>query len=626
MGSTNPEATAAERLRIQDEALRFAQVGLYRYRFNGTVLDMNEAAFDILELRDRFSSPAEVRGKSIEDLIVYVGPRRRIRDLVQRGGEARNVLYPFRTLSGADKWALHDSFAVIDPDTGERVVQAIIKDVTEIHRAEQALKESEQRLARIFETIAEGIIMLDRDGHITFANAAAEKILGIPRSDITKRTYYDPTWQISAVDGGPFPESRLPFARTLDTGEPVYDVEFAIQHPTGRRVILSVNAAPLLSAEGALVGVVASLADVTTRRQAEEERRESEERFRSAFDYAAVGMALVAPDGRFLKANRSLCEIVGYPGQELLATDFQAITHPDDLQADVNQMRQMLAGEISTYQMEKRYIHKLGHVVWVLLSVSLVHDAFGRPLYFVSQVQDITERKRLERLRDEFLSTAAHELKTPVATIKGYVQLMRRWEPEQRGPKVVAALDVVNRQCDRINRLIQELLEVSRLQLGLLELHHEKFDLRKLVAEVLTEMQAAAPRHHLLLQRGRSVLVKADRDRIAQVLFNLLDNAVKFSPQGGDVETTVSVRNGEAVVSVEDHGVGIPRERQEHIFERFYRAHAGSLYDYGGMGVGLFISRELVTRHGGKMWFHSEQGKGSTFYFSLPLVERDGDD
>jgi two-component system sensor histidine kinase UhpB len=125
--------------------------------------------------------------------------------------------------------------------------------------------------------------------------------------------------------------------------------------------------------------------------------RESEQRFRGAFEFAAIGMALVAPGGRWLRVNRSLCEIVGYTAEELLSTDFQSITHPEDLDMDVGQVRQMLDGSLSHYDMEKRYLHKDGHIVWVLLSVSLVRDAAGQSMYFVSQIQDITDRKRLER-------------------------------------------------------------------------------------------------------------------------------------------------------------------------------------------------------------------------------------
>jgi PAS domain S-box-containing protein len=149
-------------------------------------------------------------------------------------------------------------------------------------------------------------------------------------------------------------------------------------------------------------------------RRVQEELRQSKERFQGAFDYAAIGMALVATDGRWLQVNRSVCDITGYSQPELLATTFQAITHPEDLDADLEYVRQMLAGEIRHYHMEKRYFHKRGHIVWILLSVSLVHDAQGDPLYFISQIQDITRRKEAEKEKESLI----RQLQDVLATVK----------------------------------------------------------------------------------------------------------------------------------------------------------------------------------------------------------------
>src|SRR6202790_5546436 len=172
-------------------------------------------------------------------------------------------------------------------------------------------------------------------------------------------------------------------------------VASASEHDPRRRVVER-------SADGAPTKVVGISLDVDAQKRLEMDLRESEQRFRGAFEFAAIGMALVAPDGRWLRVNRSLCGIVGYTAEELLATDFQSITHPEDLDTDVGQVRQMLDGSLSHYDMEKRYLHKDGHIVWVLLYVSLVRDATGQAMYFVSQIQDISERKRLERaLREE---------------------------------------------------------------------------------------------------------------------------------------------------------------------------------------------------------------------------------
>jgi two-component system phosphate regulon sensor histidine kinase PhoR len=489
---------AADRLAIQEEALRFGRVGLCRCRPDGTIVEINQAAFEILDLAPHFAGPDQASGRRIRDLVADPGSCPEPAVLLRQTAEERATPCAFRTLSGRDKWVVCEAFLVGDPATGEEQVQVMIRDVTETHEREAALRESEERLARIVETIADGILILDREGRFTFANAAAERILGLQRRAITARSILDPAWKLTTADGRPIAAQELPFERVLARNGPVYDVRFAIERPDGSRVILSVNGAPLRAADGSLAGVVLS-------------------------------------------------------------------------------------------------------------------------------VTDITERVRLERLRDEFLSTAAHELKTPVATIKGYAQLLQQWAAGGHDTREAMALSVINRQSDRLNRLVQQLLEFSRLQHERFVLHRQRFDLGDLAAEVVARMQPTAPRHRLLLERSGPAPVMADRDRIDEVLFNLLDNAIKASPKGGDVETRVYTSAGEAIVSVKDYGVGIPAEKQPHIFERFYQAHAGAPYDRGGMGIGLYLSREIITRHGGRMWFQSELGRGSTFYFSLPLAEGGAD-
>lgn len=191
------------------------------------------------------------------------------------------------------------------------------------------------------------------------------------------------------------------------------NIDFRIIRPDGRVRIVSGQSEVYSDEEGQAVRLVGTVQDITERKVAEELLRENQELFRSAFDHAAIGMALVSTDGRWLQVNSSLCKIVGYSEQELLAMTFQAITHPDDLAADLNHLHQVLAGEIRSYQMEKRYYHKMGHLVWVLLSVSLVRDAQGNPHYFISQIQDITERKRAEealRVSEEQFRTMANSI------------------------------------------------------------------------------------------------------------------------------------------------------------------------------------------------------------------------
>ncbi|HET6921602.1 MAG TPA: HAMP domain-containing sensor histidine kinase, partial [Anaeromyxobacteraceae bacterium] len=248
------------------------------------------------------------------------------------------------------------------------------------------------------------------------------------------------------------------------------------------------------------------------------------------------------------------------------------------------------------------------------ITASPVQGRSGR--LAVAVVRDLSELRRFEEMREDFLATAAHEFKTPLAVIKAQAQLLQR-----RGEADPHGLQVLNRQVERLSRLTHQLLELSRLRLGGPELRRETYDLAEQVSEVLDRLQSVAAGHRLTLARHEPAPVYADRQRMEQVLVNLMDNAVKFSPGGCDVETTVARLGSEVQVSVRDQGLGIPRDRQARIFERYYRAHAGTPEDYGGIGVGLDMSREIVSRHGGRMWFESEPGTGSVFSFTLPLAE-----
>ena len=189
------------------------------------------------------------------------------------------------------------------------------------------------------------------------------------------------------------------FRRAVEHGEP-YDLELELMPAEGGRIWVRTMGRPVKAGDR-IVRISGNIIDITDRKTAEAALRESEERFSNAFGYAAIGMALVSPEGRWLRANQSICDIVGYSEHELQGMTFQDITHPDDLDSDLQYVHQMIAGEIRTYQMEKRYYHKLGHIVWVLLSVSLVRDDRGKPRYFISQIENITERKQAEKALQE---------------------------------------------------------------------------------------------------------------------------------------------------------------------------------------------------------------------------------
>jgi PAS domain S-box-containing protein len=357
--------------------------------------------------------------------------------------------------------------------------------------------------------------------------------------------------------------------------------------------------------------------------------RESEARHRASLESMADALFLVDSDGRIVEANKAVLtlfglEAPGMPAELQRFIELLDIRHPDGSPVtwDALPSQKALRGE-TVLEEELLARRSNGALLHISATASPVVTEAGRaPELAVVVLRDLTELKRLERMRDEFLSTAAHELRTPITTIKGYAQLLDRWTPGGHEPREGKAFRILNRQSDRLTQLVQELLEVSRLQLGRLALRRQRFELGELVADVLDRMQGVSSRHRLVLHQEGHVFVDADRERIDQVLVNLFDNAIKYSPEGGDIEVRVGIREGSGVVSIRDPGMGIPKERQGQLFERFYRAHAGLESDRGGMGIGLHLSEQIVQRHGGRIWFESEVGKGSTFSFSLALAQQ----
>ncbi len=226
-------------------------------------------------------------------------------------------------------------------------------------------------------------------------------------------------------------------------------------------------------------------------------------------------------------------------------------------------------------------------------------------------------QRRMARLRDAFLTLAAHELRTPLSVLKGYAELLTR-----RGSHDAAegqAFRALKAHGDRVARLVQAMLDVVHIQGGCLKLAKETLDLPALARQVAAAVQSATPDHQLAVTGEQRLLVVADRQRLGTVLWHLLENAIRFSPEGGPVEIVVARGANEAVLSVRDAGVGIPPERQAHVFEAFYQV-APMESPTAGMGLGLYVSREIVSRHGGRLWVESEPGKGSVFSFTLPLA------
>lgn len=281
-------------------------------------------------------------------------------------------------------------------------IEQLQQEIAERRQAQLLLQESEERYRSLIAALVEGIILQETTGVIRTYNAAAESILGLSAEQLMGRAAIDPRWRAVKEDGEAFPRDENPLTVTLRTGEPLTDVLMGIYKPDGTVTWLRINSQPLFRPnETTPYAAVASLIDITRRKQFGVALRESEERFRSTFEQAAVGINHTSIEGRFVRVNQKFCDITGYSREELLGLTYQDITHPDNRSVEQEQVRSLLANEIKTVSLEKRYLRKDGESIWVQITASLVRNPQGAPKYFLSVVQDISIRKAAESaLRD----------------------------------------------------------------------------------------------------------------------------------------------------------------------------------------------------------------------------------
>jgi PAS domain S-box-containing protein len=313
-------------------------------------------------------------------------------------------------------------------------------------------------------------------------------------------------------------------------------------------------------------------------------------------------------------ANPAYYELYGYSPEDVIGRSFALIFPPEQRARAAEVYRATFHSSAPSGSVEAIVRRADGAERTVEARYHFLAED-GRRTAMVSLVRDVTERKRLEEAQREFLAMVTHELRNPLAAIRGFTQLMRR-----SGRYDERAAQTVLDQTRHLDRLIGDLIDVASFEAGHLQLRREAVDLVAVAEAAVEQARAATSGHRICVQGARGPMSGAwDPDRLRQVLANLLSNAIKYSPDGGEILVTLEDLGPTARVSVEDHGIGIPPARLPHLFERFYRVD-GSSGRVGGLGLGLAIARALVQAHGGRIWAASSPGRGSTFTFTLPYA------
>lgn len=361
--------------------------------------------------------------------------------------------------------------------------------------------------------------------------------------------------------------------------------------------------------------------DVTELKKSAEKLRITEEKLRLFAESDVIGFIFSDIYGEISYANDAFLRLIGYSRSEFTEKKIRwtDITPPESLLVDQQQISEALRkGRSNLY--EKQYIHRDGSKIDVLIGYLLLGEKREQAVAFIL---DITENKRLARQKDEFVGVISHELRTPVTSLKIFAQtLQRRFDKSGEGQnaEMLAKMGI---QIDKLTKLIEDLIDTTKIEVCKLELCKTTFNLMSLLTEISEEMQRTTTQHTIHIEGKVERAILGDKDRIGQVLINLLSNAIKYSPHADTVLVNVSSDEEQVIVNVQDFGMGIPLKQQDQIFQRFYRVNEKALETISGLGLGLYISSEIIKRHGGSIWFASAPGYGSTFSFSIPFGKED---
>ncbi len=521
-------------------------------------------------------------------------------DVVDRSGYAATLDFSLKPVYG---------------DAGEiTLVIAEGRDITDRRAMEDALRQSERRHRLVVDTLSEGVAVVLADGTIESCNASAGRILGIRTEEFIGRSLLSWPWRMFGGDGQRMSRSQHPALVALRTGEPQADVVIGVERRDGGAVWVAVNVAPLFrDGSTSAYAAVCSFRDVSESRRSEAALRESEARFRRLSDASPDGV-VITEGGTILNANRALERILRYADDELIGMTVAQITAPQSLPTVAARVAQGVEGVYEAVGLRKD-----GSTFPMELSAKQIMYE-GRQAR-VTVVRDISERTEVDRLKSEFVSTVSHELRTPLTSIRGSLGLIEGGVVGEVPGRVLELTRIARVNADRLIRLINDILDLDKIEAGKLELRIAPIVPAEVVAATLEGIEGMASLRQVRMASRveYSDAVPADRDRVIQVLTNLVSNAIKFSPEGGEVTVHVARRGPGAVrFSVRDCGPGIPAAQLGRLFRKFGQLDGSDTRPSGGTGLGLAISRSIVEEHGGAIGVDSEPGVQTTFWFDLP--------
>ena len=632
-----PEASQ-ERYRL---ALEAADTGLWDLDLTGNRIHLSPNCFDMLGYQVIESS------SDFEDWYEIIHPEdletlRQAREECLAGG-ADNLRVEFRAKNGAGKWRwLLCKGRSVSRDAGGRALRMMgtLVDVSQSRMLQQMLRMEHYLLDLITSASPVGIMFVEGDGHVAFANPRVEQILGLSKDQIMRRGYESPVWQITTHSGKSFPEREQPLREALEALQSLHNICFMHRRPDGQRVLLSINAAPFVDPAGEPGGTVVILEDVTEQKQHEQVLADSDRLLRETQRIAQLGSYVLNLANDKWSCSSKLLDILGIDASfPLNLKGHFELVHPDFRKQFVTSY---LASITKAGQFEMEYKvrrHSDGEERWVAECCEMSHDEMGNPSRMIGTIQDITERKAAEEairhLNEEldrrviertsqlaaakkeiesFSYSVSHDLRAPLRHINSYSAILVEDHGSSLSPEARDYLERICAASNRMGNLIDDLLTLTRV--GRTNMKREVFDISQMAAQVAQMLREAEPGNNaeFLIQEGLSAC--GDHILVRLVLENLLGNSMKYAGRQrlARIEFGQTGGDGRSTFFVKDNGVGFDMAYADNMFHPFQRLHGA---EFEGTGIGLATVKRIIERHGGSIWAEGKVNEGATFYFRL---------
>ncbi len=554
------------------------------------------------------------RGRSILDCVYPddLDLAKKLLELLLKQGFFHSEIRFKNEETGEPFWLQWNGMVIKDHASGEVVALGTISpNITERKIAEEGLKESEERFRTMADSISHLAWVAHANGDIFWYNKKWYEYTG---TDFENMKGWG--WR-SVHDPERLPEVMKRWTNSIDQGKP-FEMIFPIKGADGNFREFLTRVMPIRNNAGEIYQWFGTNTDITERVRAEQELKESEARFRMFADSMPQIVWASDANGRLTYINKAFYTYTGLSPSDNIEEEWIGIIHPDDREETLKRWEEC-TGSGKVFTIEHRFRNHNNEYRWQLTRAVPIEDADGGVQTWVATSTDIQQIKELDQQKDHFISIASHELKTPITSIKGYIQILESMYSGSKDAFLKKSLSAVDKQIVKLTNLIADLLDLSKLKLGNLQLEKETFNINELIEEVVGEMRLVKRDYEIQVSLQSDAEIFADRERLAQVLVNFLTNAIKYSPKNKLINVRSFLKDDVLTIEVKDHGIGISKQSQAKIFERFYRVEGTNEKTYPGFGIGLFISSEIVHRHNGKIGVRSTPGKGSEFYFSIPL-------